>query len=77
MVQEATVQADINAAGPSSAVASDSNAVSKSSDMPSDMPSEKPKSAWQRHRIAIVLGVVAVCLYLGSIVWMVYGRGQI
>ena len=32
---------------------------------------------WQRYRMPIILGVIAVLLYLGSIVWMVFGRGQV
>jgi len=35
------------------------------------------KSFWQRYRLPIILGVVAVTFYIGSIVWMIFGRGQV
>jgi len=34
-------------------------------------------SMWKRHRLPILLGVVAALLYMGSIIWMVFGRGQV
>lgn len=34
-------------------------------------------SVWRRHRMPIILGIVAVCLYLGSIAWMIYARSQL
>jgi len=36
---------------------------------------EQP-TVWQRHRMPIILGIIAVCLYLGSIAWMIYSRTQ-
>ena len=41
------------------------------------MTKSSDKSFWQKHRMPIVLGIIAVLLYAGSIVWMVYGRGQV
>jgi len=38
--------------------------------------SDKP-TFWQRYRLPIVLGVIALTLYVSSIVWMVFGRGQV
>ncbi len=32
---------------------------------------------WRRYRMPIILGIIALCLYVGSIVWMVFGRGQV
>lgn len=34
-----------------------------------------PRSFWQRHRLPLILGVIAVCFYICSIVAIVYGRG--
>jgi len=31
----------------------------------------------RRYRLPLLLGVVAVCLYAGSILYILYGRGQI
>ena len=41
------------------------------------MNNSSDKSFWQKHRMPIILGIIAVTLYAGSIVWMVYGRGQV
>ncbi len=41
------------------------------------MSKQDQQSLWQRHRMPIILGIIAVCLYLGSIGWMVFGPGQI
>jgi len=41
------------------------------------MTKSSDKSFWQKHRMPIILGIIAVLLYAGSIVWMVYGRGQV
>ena len=43
----------------------------------SAMTDNEQPSLWQRHRIPIVLGVVALCLYVGSIVWMVYTGSKV
>jgi len=32
---------------------------------------------FKRYRLPLVLAVVAVCLYVGSILYILYGRGQI
>jgi len=32
---------------------------------------------FRRYRLPIVLGIIAVCLYAGSILYILYGRGQI
>ena len=32
---------------------------------------------FRRHRIPLVLAVIALCLYAGSILYILYGRGQI
>lgn len=54
--------------------AADTLSVADSSDTMTD--NQQP-TFWQRYRMPIILGVIAVCLYLGSIVWMVFGRGQV
>ncbi|MDB4222468.1 hypothetical protein N9850_01760 [Granulosicoccus sp.] len=32
---------------------------------------------FKRYRLPLFLAVVAICLYAGSILYMMYGRGQI
>lgn len=39
------------------------------------MAENNKPSVWKRHRMPIILGIIAVLLYLGSIVWMFYARG--
>ena len=39
--------------------------------------SDAPRTFWQRYRMPIVLGVIAVGFYVFSIVWIVYGQGEI
>jgi len=41
------------------------------------MTNNEQPTLWQRHRIPIILGVFALCLYLGSIVWMVYTGSKV
>ncbi len=41
------------------------------------MTDNQQRSLWQRHRIPIILGVVALCLYVGSIAWMVYTGSKV
>jgi len=53
-----------------------SNPAEKPSAANDAMPANK-KSFWQRHRLPVVLGVIAFLLYVGSILWMVFGSGQI
>lgn len=50
------------------------HAMSKHEQSSDEQPS---LSVWQRHRMPIILGIVAVCLYAGSIVWMVFGPSQL
>ncbi len=35
------------------------------------------RSFLQRYRLPLFLAVVAVCLYAGSILYILYGRGQV
>ena len=35
------------------------------------------RSFIQRYRLPLFLAVVAVCLYAGSILYILYGRGQV
>lgn len=32
---------------------------------------------WRRYRMPIILGIIAFSLYVGSILYIIYGRGQI
>jgi len=41
------------------------------------MDNDDKRTFWQRYRMPIILGAIAVSLYLGSIFWMVFGRGQV
>lgn len=41
------------------------------------MGDDQPGTFWQRYRMPIILGIVAVCIYIGSIAWFVYGHGEI
>lgn len=45
--------------------------------MTNSSTNQSKQSFWQKHRMPIILGIIAVLLYAGSIVWMVYGRGQV
>ena len=35
------------------------------------------KGFLRRYRLPLLLGVIALCLYAGSILYILYGRGQI
>ena len=35
------------------------------------------KKGWERYKLPIILGIVAVSLYAFSIVWIVYGKGPV
>jgi len=50
--------------------------MSESAMSKDDLQKSEQPSLWQRHRIPIVLGIIAVGLYLGSIVWMVFTGSQ-
>jgi len=35
------------------------------------------RSFLRRHRLPLALGAIAICLYAGSIVYILFGRGQL
>ncbi len=56
------------------------DSISAATGMPAaahTMTDNDKRSFWQRYRMPIILGIIALSLYVGSIVWMVYGRGQV
>jgi len=40
-------------------------------------PSDEQQGFIRRYRLPLFLAVVAVCLYAGSIIYILFGRGQI
>ena len=41
------------------------------------MSDNTPQSFFKRYRLPIMLGILAVCLYAFSILYIMYGKGQI
>ncbi len=41
------------------------------------MSDSTPRGFFRRYRMPILLGILAVCLYAFSILYIVYGKGQL
>ncbi|MFK8075122.1 MAG: hypothetical protein AB8B84_00955 [Granulosicoccus sp.] len=47
------------------------------SDNAAKEPGAKSPGFFKRYRLPLSLAVIALCLYVGSIIYILYGRGQV